>query len=122
VGGGYLSPAFLLRLRCFFLALQLHATEEAAADEVSRPAVLFHVGDADYLGRKPVAEAQADPCRTKLGSYQVIRGGSWTRCGYRQRATRREFNNQDYPCHGFRVALPEAGGKKIDHQLKAGAF
>ena len=62
------------------------------------------------------SEAQRDPCRQAPGNFRVIRGGSWSWYGYSQRAADREFNSADYPGHayyGFRVALSEAGWKKL---------
>ncbi len=64
-------------------------------------------------------QAQTDPCQAKPGNYRVIRGGSWSWYCHSQRATRREFNSQNYPGHayyGFRVVLPVAGWKKLGYQ------
>ena len=47
---------------------------------------------------------------------RVIRGGSWGYYGLSQRCADREFNNPQYGGYiylGFRVAIPEAGWKKI---------
>jgi formylglycine-generating enzyme required for sulfatase activity len=60
--------------------------------------------------------AQRDPCLQTPGNYRVIRGGSWSWYGYSQRAADREFNSPNYPGHayyGFRVAISEAGWKKL---------
>ncbi len=60
--------------------------------------------------------AQTDPLQTQDSHSRVIRGGSWGYYGYSQRSRDREFNSQVYPGYiyvGFRVALSEAGRKKI---------
>ncbi len=59
---------------------------------------------------------KTNPVETKESHSRVIRGGSWGYYGYSQRAKDREFNSQVYPGYiyvGFRVALPEAGYKKL---------
>jgi len=63
------------------------------------------------------SEAQTDPLQTEPGHSRVLRGGSWGYYGYSQRARAREFNSPVYPGYiyiGFRVALPEAGWRKLD--------
>lgn len=49
--------------------------------------------------------------------YRSIRGGSWGYYNFGQRVADREFNSPGYPGYiyiGFRVALPEAGWKKVE--------
>ncbi|MFW6161453.1 MAG: formylglycine-generating enzyme family protein [Planctomycetota bacterium] len=63
-------------------------------------------------------EAQKDPvCQERSpAGHRVIRGGSWGYYGLSQRAADREFNNPGYPGYiyiGFRVALPQAGWRKL---------
>ncbi len=61
-------------------------------------------------------EKQADPLQTASSHSRVMRGGSWGYYGYSQRAKDREFNSEKYPGYvyiGLRVALPEAGCKKL---------
>lgn len=62
------------------------------------------------------ADSQTDPDVQTESHSRVIRGGSWGYYGHDQRGRDREFNSQKYPGYiyvGFRVALPEAGMKKI---------
>ena len=62
------------------------------------------------------ADGQTDPDIQKESHSRVIRGGSWGYYGHSQRSRDREFNSQKYPGYiyvGFRVALPEAGLKKL---------
>jgi len=90
----------------------------------SRDGVMDMAGNAaewcsDYYNHYP-AEAQTDPHCTIKGTHAVIRGGSWGYYGYSQRCADREFNNPGYGGYiyvGFRVALPEAGWKKIKDRL-----
>ncbi len=70
----------------------------------------------DWYAYPYPGEAQRDPCFQTPGNFRAIRGGSWSWYGYSQRAADREFNNPNYPGHayyGFRVALSEAGRKKL---------
>jgi len=62
------------------------------------------------------AEEQSDPCSAIPGNHRVIRGGSWGWYNWSQRCADREFNSANYPGHtayGFRVAISEAGLKKL---------
>ena len=62
------------------------------------------------------AEAQTNPCVQQPSNYRVIRGGSWGYYGFSQQCTQREFNNPNYGGYiyiGFRVALPDAGWRKL---------
>lgn len=64
-------------------------------------------------------DAKTDPVGDEPGNYRSIRGGSWGYYGLSQRSRDREFNNPKYPGYiylGFRVALPEAGWKKLMKQ------
>ena len=65
----------------------------------------------------PYAAADAtDPLERGKANYRSIRGGSWGYYGLSQRCADREFNNPGYGGYvyiGLRVALPEAGWKKL---------
>ncbi|MGD0091256.1 MAG: SUMF1/EgtB/PvdO family nonheme iron enzyme, partial [Planctomycetota bacterium] len=59
---------------------------------------------------------KTNPVETRESHSRVIRGGSWGYYGCSQRCKDREFNSQSYPGYiyiGFRVALSEAGWKKL---------
>jgi iron(II)-dependent oxidoreductase len=61
-------------------------------------------------------EAQENPLEARESHSRVLRGGSWGYYGYSQRCADREFNSQGYPGYiyiGFRVAISEAGRKKL---------
>jgi formylglycine-generating enzyme required for sulfatase activity len=69
----------------------------------------------DWFNPYAAAE-QRDPVNGSPSNFRAIRGGSWGYYGGTQRAKAREFNNPNYPGYiyiGFRVALPEAGYKKL---------
>ena len=69
----------------------------------------------DWLNPYSAAD-QNDPVSNTASNFRAIRGGSWGYYGGTQRARAREFNNPNYPGYiyvGFRVALPEAGYKKL---------
>jgi len=56
------------------------------------------------------------PAKSGRANYRSIRGGSWGYYNYSQRNCAREFNNPGYSGYiyiGFRLALPEAGMKKL---------
>jgi formylglycine-generating enzyme required for sulfatase activity len=62
------------------------------------------------------AEEQSDPISRTPSNYRSIRGGSWGYYGLGQRCSDREYNNPGYGGYvyiGFRVALSEAGWKKL---------
>jgi formylglycine-generating enzyme required for sulfatase activity len=62
--------------------------------------------------------AQVDPCNQTEGNHRVIRGGSWGYYGLSQKCADREFNSPAYGGYvyiGFRVAISDAGWKKIAH-------
>jgi formylglycine-generating enzyme required for sulfatase activity len=62
------------------------------------------------------ADATADPCSRAPSNYRSLRGGSWGYYGLGQRCADREYNNPGYGGYiyiGLRVALPEAGWKKL---------
>ncbi|MBM4030801.1 MAG: formylglycine-generating enzyme family protein [Planctomycetes bacterium] len=62
------------------------------------------------------AEAQTDPLEVRESHSRCIRGGSWGYYGHSQRSRHREFNSPVYMGYiyiGFRVALPEAGYRKL---------
>jgi formylglycine-generating enzyme required for sulfatase activity len=66
---------------------------------------------------QPYGEAdQTDPCGQTPSNYRVIRGGSWDYYGGSGRSRAREFNNPNYGGYiylGLRLALPEAGFRKV---------
>jgi len=84
----------------------------------SRDGVLDLAGNVtewcDDLYRPYGITPEEEAARPRI--YRSIRGGSWGYYNYRQRNHDREFNNPGYPGYvylGFRVALPEAGLKKL---------
>ncbi len=86
----------------------------------SRDGVLDMAGNvmqwcADWYRYYPEGDA-TDPVQTEPSHSLVLRGGSWGHYGYTQRARAREYNSQGYPGYiyvGFRIALPEAGLRKL---------
>ncbi len=65
------------------------------------------------------AEPKTDPLQWEKSNYRSIRGSSFGYYGKPLRVTDREFNNPAYGGYiyiGFRVALPEAGWKKIERR------
>jgi len=59
---------------------------------------------------------KTNPVETRESHSRVIRGGSWGYYGCSQRCKDREFNSQSYPGYiyiGFRVAISEAGWKRL---------
>jgi len=65
------------------------------------------------------ADAAADPCGRAPSNYRSLRGGSWGYYGMGQRCSDREYNNPGYGGYiyiGLRVALPEAGWKKLQQK------
>ena len=65
------------------------------------------------------ADAVTDPCVQGKSPHRVIRGGSWGYYNRSQRCRDREFNNSGYPGYiylGFRVALSDAGYRKLNRK------
>ncbi len=71
---------------------------------------------ADWFG--PYNDkAKKDPLNDKPYHYRSIRGSSWGYYGMGSRCSDREYNNPNYPGYiylGFRVAISEAGYKKVN--------
>jgi formylglycine-generating enzyme required for sulfatase activity len=73
------------------------------------------------MGSQTVNPLDERPSANPRTGYRAIRGGSWGYYGMSQRVCDREFNNPRYPGYiylGFRIALPEAGMKKLGIESK----
>lgn len=94
-------------------------------DGASRDGIMDLAGNAaewcsDYYNINPFDKTE-NPIDERKSPYRSIRGGSWGYYGMTQRTKDREFNNPGYPGYiyiGFRLALPEAGIKKLEQKGK----